>query len=223
MHNHNDHNRPINIDAPAPRNGIGAVLCRTPRPGPRDSWAACAAPSVENGDRSQMDEVGAILRRELFTACCDQLRIKLPAAEVDAYMAAMGLALSTLASHLLKTALRVAYSSTQSDSGFPPDLRAALSTTAERIASVDGDMAPALNLARMLGGIEGRKEETPQDRAERMLSSELISGCVILSALSGTADHRLHQLAGLLVGATGDWITQDMRTEREGGTNEEPR
>lgn len=215
----NNNHPTINIDCPAPTNGIGGTLCRTSRPGPRDSWAICAAPSVENGDRSQMDEVGALLRRELFAACLEPMRIKMPAAEIDAYMAAMGLALSTLASHLLKTTVRVAHAaSTQTDSTFPSDLRAAIAKTAERISSVDGEMAPAMNLARMLSGKQETPNEHPAERSQRELASELVSGCVILCALQGTKDQRLNQLAGLLVGATGDWITRDMgiRDEREG-------
>jgi hypothetical protein len=212
----------LSINCPDPTNGIGGILCQTARPGPRDTWAASSSPCVENGDRTQMDEVGVLLRRELFTACLDRCKIRQPATVTDAYMAALGIALSTMAAKLMQTAVKLANAeTTQDDSEFPPDLRAVINTTAGRIASLDGDMNPAITLARQLSGIIPPQSLTPEQKARQTLESELTAGCVILTALASTNDQSLVRLSSLLVAATAGSIEAETKRS-EGEDNAEP-
>jgi hypothetical protein len=213
----------LSINCADPTNGIGGILCKTPRPGPRDTWAASSSPCVENGDRTQMDEVGVLLRRELFTACLDRCKIRQPATVTDAYMAALGIALSTMAAKLMQTAVKLANAeTTQDDSEFPPDLRAVINTTAGRIATLDTDMAPAITLARQLSGVIPQNPLTTEEKARQTLESELTAGCVILTALAGTHDQNLMRLSSLLVAATAGSIEEESKRIREGDDDAEP-
>lgn len=215
MHNNNNNNNNpprVKIDAPDPTTGIGAILCSTPRPGPRDSWACVSEPSVENGDRSTMDEVGTILRRELLTACLDQTRVRIPATEIDAYMAAMGLALSSYAATMLQTVVSLARCSTLPEGNelrMPDAVRETVETNAHRIGTVDGSMFGAMKLARALAGSPLPEDAPKAEKNARRTASELIAGCVLLTSLADAKDQSLSKLSALLIQATADRICRD--------------
>ena len=202
--------RPEAVHAEAPMlnpiHGIAGILALIPRDVPDGMWATVRIPEAE-AEHSAMTEVGVVIRRETVADALDKVRVKLPASEVDALMAATGYALSAITAHLIVGAVMFV----QQRKSMPAQVEESFTETASRMASVDARLAPIFRLVESLSS----KDATPSDKRSSLTRSEIMAGSAVMGSLVRHDGH-LVSLGSAIALATAQGLAHELGGRLEG-------
>lgn len=201
--------RAASAPTPTPIHGIAGILAMIPRDTPDGMWATVRIPEAE-AEHSAMTEVGVVIRRETVADALDRVRVKLPASEVDALMAATGYALSAITAHLIVGAVMFA----QQRKTMPAQVEESFTETASRMASVDARLAPIFRLVESLSS----KDASPSDKRSSLTRSEIMAGSAVMGSLVRHDGH-LVSLGSAIALATAQGLAHELGLEGPDGTS----